>query len=691
MSNNYQLLLISVDINFAIRLDQAFKKSCDGFSYSLYIARDEQAAQKDLHVRNFDAVVADIDSSGYKFADLTATIKKIKPETALILIGENFAAEQDRSMAMNLGAQCCMTKKNLNESELIFNLGQSILRQKFFNNKVRELETAGKSKSDFLAVMSHEIRTPMTSIIGMSELIQKTALNREQLEYVDIINKSSQYLLKLINDVLDLSKIDSGRLILKQSPFCVEDVVKSAYEMLSLKAEEKNIKFGYNITPAIKETLSGDDYRIRQVLINLCANAIKFTDSGSVTISVKTISENPAKVKLSFEVCDTGIGIEIEKQKELFMPYCQIDSNGAIKKEGHGLGLMISKKIVEIMQGNLLFNSSPGKGSKFWFIIEIDKLGAQETKDNSPQETRSENPDLPKSRECIVSKSPEDKPKDCKLDCRQIFADNFSILITEDNNFNQKLIQAFFVKKGVKKIEIASDGKECLEIFMRGGISAIIMDCHMPVMDGFEASRLIRGHEKKHGLTHTPIIALTADHVNDTRNRCFETGMDDFLTKPIDFDLLNDKLINLTNPAGKAGCGSGANDPAAKSKEDNLHEIIFDPALIEELKKLQIPGKPNIISQLFGIYLKETVLKIDNLKKSAAEKNADSLRMIAHSLKSSTANVGGIKLSALFKTLENKAKINDMEDIETLIEEIDINYKRLENKLNQMLEAKEYK
>ncbi len=690
MPTNYQLLLISRDINLAIRLDQAFKKSCGSFSYSLYIARDEQAAQKDLHVRNFDAVVV-AETAPYcsGFADLTATIKKIKPETAVILIGDNFEAEQDRALALNAGAQCCMTKKNLNEYDFIFNLGQSILRQKFLNNKVRELETADKSKSDFLAVMSHEIRTPMTSIIGMSELIQKTALNSEQLEYVDIINKSSQYLLNLINDILDLSKINSGKLILKQSPFCVEDIVKFAYEMLLVKAEEKKIKFCYNITPEINETLSGDDYRIRQVLINLCANAIKFTDSGSVTISVKTISENQTKVKLAFEVCDTGIGIDIQKQKELFMPYYQIENNDVIKKEGHGLGLMISKKIIEIMRGNLLFNSTPGKGSKFWFIIEVDKLSASEYMNDSPEETRLEKVEKTPACECIENKTGAENSQGYELNSRQSFDANFSILITEDNVFNQKLIQAFFIKKGVKNIEIASNGRECFEIFTRGAISAVIMDCHMPIMDGFEATRLIREHEKKQAITRTPIIALTADHINGTREKCIETGMDDFLTKPIDFELLNNKLITLTNAGTKQSGGN--NNQAVINSKDCLQEIIFDPEFIEELKKLQIPGKPDIITQLFEIYLKETGLKIDNFKKSAVDKNADSIRMIAHNLKSSTANVGGVKLSALFKTLENKAKNNDIEDIETLIEEIDINYKRLEEKLNQMLEAKEYR
>jgi CheY-like chemotaxis protein len=459
MSDNYRLLLITDDINLAIRLDQAIAKSGGGLSYSLYVARNEEAAQKDLRARNFDAVVAEIVLPGDGFADLTSAIKKIKPETAIILIGDGFEAKEYLAMALNLGAQYCMVKKNLNESDFLFNLDQSILRQKFLNNKVREIETAGKSKSDFLAVMSHEIRTPTTSIIGMSELIQKTALNPEQLEY----------------------------------------------------------------------------------------NELNFT---------------------------------------------------------------------------------------------------------------------------------------------QNFEPDFSILITEDNVFTRKLIRAFFVKKGVKNIEIASNGRECLDIFSRGGITAILMDCHMPVMDGFEAARLIREREKEHGLKRTPIIAITADHINGTRDKCIETGMDDFLTKPIDFETLQIKFMNLTN----AGVKDAAKDnkQAATGVKDNLDDGIFDTSHIRELKKLQIPGKADIISQLFDIYLNETSLKIDNLKKAAADRNAESLRMIAHNLKSGTANVGGVKLSALFKNLENKGKNNDLNDIEAFIEEIDDNYKRLEEKLRQMLEKKEY-
>ncbi len=199
----------------------------------------------------------------------------------------------------------------------------------------------------------------------------------------------------------------------------------------------------------------------------------------------------------------------------------------------------------------------------------------------------------------------------------------------------------------------------------------------MPVMDGFEAAKLIREHEKKHGMSRTPILALTADYVNETRVKCFEAGMDGFLTKPIDFERLYNKLINLTNDGI---------DNDSKDKDD-----MFDFSRIAELKKLQLPGKADIVSQLFDMYLKEAGLKIEKLKKAAGDGDAGSLRMIAHNLKSSTLSVGGVRLSALFKALENKAKNNDLNDIEAFIEKIDENYKRLEEKLKQMLENKEYR
>ncbi|HOT75939.1 MAG TPA: response regulator, partial [Candidatus Wallbacteria bacterium] len=408
-------------------------------------------------------------------------------------------------------------------------------------------------------------------------------------------------------------------------------------------------------------------------------NAIKYTDRGSVSLAVKTVSSKPDSVKLSFEITDTGIGIETEKQKELFMPYYQIEDTGLLKKDGHGLGLVISKKIIELMNGNLYFESRHGKGSKFWFILELKKSGEERAQDVTPSETAAD----------IKTPAPA---------CETIFnfGENFSVLITEDNSFNQKLIHSFLIKKGVKKIEIAANGEECFNICKRQHIPVVIMDCQMPVMDGLTSAALIREYERSAGRPRCAIIALTADTVYGTREKCIRAGMDDYLTKPIDFDLLYGKLVKI------AACGNSKNwsddkmnkeEPLQQEKSEIIknenEDLIFDPKLISDLKKLQIPGKPDIICQLFTIYLKETSAKIESLKEALREGAADSIRHIAHNLKSSTANVGGVRLSAIFKKLENKAKNNETENLETFIPEIDSNYKSLNEKLRQLIDGKE--
>jgi len=675
---NYQLLLITRNIQLAVKLDEALKAPAPQ-AYSLYIAQDAESAQKDLTVRNFDAVIADPASLKLTASHIIKTVKKIKPESAIILIGENFSSEAESDAAYGLGAQLCVCAEKIGAEELILKIKHAISRQKHFNSALKDAEKAVEAKSRFLAVMSHEIKTPMTSIVGMSDLIRKTVLTSEQLEYVDIINKSCEYLLKIINDILDVSKLESGNLTISQNSFTIDEIVKSAHEMLLVKAREKNIDFTCSIARDITEKFTGDSLRIRQVLINLCSNAIKYTDKGGVSLTVKTVSAKPDSVKLSFEIADTGIGIEAEKQKELFMPYYQIEDTGLLKKEGHGLGLVISKKIIELMNGNLYFESRHQKGSKFWFILELKKS----CENTAPG--------------VMLSPAEADtKIQSSQADTTFAFDENFSVLITEDNSFNQKLIHSFLIKKGVKKIEMAINGEECFNICKRQRISAVIMDCQMPVMDGITAAALIREYERSAGKPRCAIIALTADTVYGTREKCIRAGMDDYLTKPIDFDSLYGKLIKIS--AGENAKNWSENkmnkeEPLQQEKSEIIkkesEELVFDPKLISELKKLQLPGKPDIICQLFTIYLKETDAKIESLKASIKEGAAESIRHIAHNLKSSTANVGGTKLSSIFKTIEAKAKNNEIENLEAFIPEIDSNYKFLNEKLRLLIDGKE--
>lgn len=356
---------------------------------------------------------------------------------------------------------------------------------------------AVKAKDSFLANMSHEIRTPLNGIIGFTELLQQRNLPSPEREFVENIQTAGDHLLLLINDILDLSKIDSGKIEMEIQPFSLKESLKHVYNILKVKSQKKAIEFSLFLDADLPDAVIGDKGRLNQVLINLAGNAIKFTEEGEVTISVKKVQETESKISLRFSVKDTGIGISDEKIQTIFDRFIQAEASTTRKFGGSGLGLNIAKQLVELLGGKIELKSKLGRGSEFYFILEFDM-----------------------AKQVIES---QQKKKNSNLSIDHPVA----ILMCEDNEMNQRLAKTVITNFGFQ-LDIANNGKEGIELLKQKSYDLILMDLQMPEMDGYQATKYIRNEMK----SDIPIIAMTAHSLVGEQQKCYDIGMNGYVSKP---------------------------------------------------------------------------------------------------------------------------------------------------------------
>ena len=364
-------------------------------------------------------------------------------------------------------------------------------------------EQTASAKSQFLANMSHEIRTPMNAIHGFSELTLKTYLDAEQRRYLEKIQASSDQLLGIIDDVLDLSKIEAGKLTLEEAPLTFSGLVSEMQAMFEFTALDTGVALNFAVSPDVPDRLSGDKLRLSQVFTNLIGNALKFTSEGSVTVEVGCTQLHGSTIELLVRVKDTGVGIEKDHQEKLFEAFTQADASVTRQYGGTGLGLAISRQLVERMGGKIWLESEPGRGSVFSFTAQLGVLGDG----------------LEAAADSTAALTEES-------------LSGLHVLVVEDNRTNQMLASAMLKKLGAS-VSLAANGLEAITVLQHTEVDAVLMDCQMPVMDGLEATRKIREQQRLRSL---PVIAMTANALQEDRQACLQAGMNDYLAKPVSME-----------------------------------------------------------------------------------------------------------------------------------------------------------
>ncbi|MDY7010167.1 MAG: response regulator [Planctomycetota bacterium] len=491
-------------------------------------------------------------------------------------------------------------------------------------------ETATRAKSDFLANMSHEIRTPMTAILGYADLMMDSRQSAsERLNCLSVVRRNGEHLLGLINDILDISRIEAGKFVLDQQPCSIPSVVAEVVSMMRVRAGERGILLEAEYTGKLPETILTDQARLRQSLVNLVGNAVKFTETGGVKIIVSFLPEwqndTPA---VEIKVVDTGIGIASKDLVRLFLPFVQVDASTSRKYDGSGLGLAITHHIVTLMGGELTARSTPGEGSAFTITIPTGNLDGVSMLDQPEEVVAGQ----PRSGEGFSSDALSDK----------------RILLAEDGEDNMRLIKAILNKAGAEVV-VAENGRIAVDLAMREPFDVILMDMQMPKMDGYQATSYLRsgGYSGK-------IIALTAHAMASDRERCLSAGCDDYLTKPINRQHLVATIAEHfhTSNAGEAPPSPTGNYAQAElTAEQNSNEDIIRSCYDNDSDMIELIDK----------FVASLPDHIEEMRQALTNGFYEHLQRMAHQLKGTGGGYGYPMLTKTAKTLEDAAKTEDVE------------------------------
>ena len=536
-------------------------------------------------------------------------------------------------------------------SELKSTQGELIRQKNTAEEQTQRAEQSEKFKEQFLANMSHEIRTPMNAVNGMTELLIDKNPRKDQMNYLDAIRKSSDTLLHIINDILDLSKIEAGKMELEKIDFSLRETLEQVRQTLSFRAEEKGLQLITEVENSIADVIIGDPVRLNQILVNLGGNAIKFTQRGSVHISVKKLNNSlsPSSCELYFSIIDTGIGIPKEKMETVFESFSQAHSSDSRKYGGTGLGLSISRQLVELQGGHILVESQEGSGTTFSFILNYPVGSSEKFQQRIQQEQ-------------LVDGS---------------ILNGLKILLADDNEYNRIVARDTLKGKADVAITEASTGKIAIQLIEKQEFDIVLMDVQMPVMDGYEATKYIRDHFSA-PKNSVPIIALTASVVRSDLDKCRESGMNSYVAKPFKAWQLIGAIAELTGREKKYLSKDSEN------KEKNINLAVENTAVITNLEYLQkfCENDRDKMKRYIGMYVNSVPGFVEKIQIGLKNKDRQEIATQVHAFKSKMMMMGMRNTNSLAVKLELLCaeKVDDSrieEDTKLLLEQINISVTEL--------------
>ena len=558
--------------------------------------------------------------------------------------------------------------------QFILGISEDITEQKQAEVELRKAtaaaKTANEAKTMFLANMSHEIRTPMNGILGMSELLLRTSLGDRQLQLAQSVHRSGVALLEIINDILDFSKIEAGKMTLEAIEFDLRELIDEAMALFSEQVRAKGLELSCCFGIGCPDRVIGDPLRLRQIILNLVGNAVKFTHRGRVHVAVECCAEPAVQGMLTFKVIDTGIGIESSVHSTIFDHFSQADGSTTRKFGGTGLGLAIVKQLVLLMQGEVGVESRLGEGSTFWLKIPLPSstaVPAKSLREGDQRERGAQVKDLALARAGAgsLSHSPE-TIRSC-------------ILLAEDNPINREVAVGMLEELG-HRVEVADNGHDAADAVKTRAFDLIFMDCHMPVMDGFDATQAIRQYQK--ALVpplRIPIVALTANAMVGDRERCLEVGMDDYLSKPFTLQQLEAVIHRWlpatfsTTPSSSRRIWQGTT-AAPAAPPHSVRSVVLERPALDAIRSLQRNGRPDFLAKLIERYVASSKEHVAMIRHAVASGDASALRQAAHALKSSSGMMGVSMFAELCRELEVLGQAGTLDRVHEVLSRLEASY-----------------